>query len=487
MTTEQLPLPVKVKVLSFTKFFEETSFPIAMDTYQRGFVWSDEKVQQLVDDLADYQQVSKQPPYYMGPVLVHRNAKKQKCFIIDGQQRLTTLCLIHQQLNTCLPNNCELSYSPISARRIRGAFDKISNHPRLPEGDIFDRIALTVIDVERVDLAFIFFDTQNNRGVPLHATDLLKAYHLREVKGTTTDRQEVLQKLCAKGWEDIQHRKPVMSLEQEFAPTLFTKFLWRARYWTGRRVTYGSHDALMDEFQKRAWSAESAYDSIPLYRSRHNRLATALTLTQDGHRELHTKRILLSPKAMDLPFAIRQPVHKGVGFFLYSEKYAALLRWLVVAPNDSNEVLLFRSVYETLLRANSIYLREVFLLATLIYVDQFGDKKLWEFSLWLEHALGAIRLDKQQVRYEAAQNFFKNSILNLLDVIASGFRPEQVIDHLKTHHIHDDIYSRETIESGKRVQGIYKQAVLTYFGNISVGSLREKKMWIRAKLEEGNP
>jgi hypothetical protein len=481
-----------VKVRSFSDLFGKSKHPFAVDTYQRGFVWNDEKICQLADDLADYQKIpDPKPPYYMGTILVHFHAKKKKRFIIDGQQRLTALCVLYQQLKNDLPSNCALTYSPQSARRIRNAARLFRDHANHPNADIFQQVVFTVISVDRVDLAFTFFDTQNNRGVPLHATDLLKAYHLRAVDGTTTERKEALQTLCARRWEGIQQGVPVMSHDQEFAPSLFTKFLWRARYWTGGRVVYGGHDALMDEFQKQTWKAEGDHSTIPLYSSLHNRLGTALSLTRDGHSEIHTNRISLSPNAGDLPFAIRQPIHKGIGFFLYADKYSALLRRLVHEPTDAYEVLRFREVYEKLLMANSLFLREVFLLASLMYFDQFDDDKLWEFSLWLEHALGAIRLEKQQVRYEAAQNFVKQDPnnpgnLNLLDVIATGFRPEQVIVHLKTHHTHSEIYLGESIEVGKGVQGNYKQAVLAYFGQTNLTSLGGKDTWIATKLKRGS-
>lgn len=482
---------VEVSVLSLAELFRVSSLPLAVDTYQRGFVWNDEKILQLADDLADYQRDSDpKPPYYMGTVLVHRHAGKNKRFIIDGQQRLTALCVLHRQLTGHLPPQCALTYSPKSARRIRGAAGIFRDHPRSPNKDIFGQIVFTVICVERVDLAFTFFDTQNNRGVPLHATDLLKAYHLRAVDGDTIDRKEALQTLCARRWEGIQQGAPVMSHDQDFSPSLFAKFLWRARYWTGGRVVYGDHDALMDEFQKQTWKSPGDQATIPLYRSRHNRLGTALTLTRDGHGEIHTNRISLSPQAEDLPFAIRQPIHEGIGFFLYADKYAALLRRLVVEPTDSGEVQRFREVYERLLMANSIFLREAFLLASLMYADQFDDERLWEFALWLEHALGAIRLEQQQVRYQTAQNFFKQdrnnpSNLNLLDVIANGYRPEQIITHLQAHHTRRGTYENETIESGKGVQGVYKQAVLTYYGRTGLTSLRGKEHWIAAKHTGG--
>lgn len=106
------PVPVDVDVLHFSELFGASLPQLAVDSYQRGFVWIDEKIQQLADDLADYQQLpAPKPPYYMGTVLVHRHAEKGKRFIMDGQQRLTALCVLHQQLKGNLPANCALTYS----------------------------------------------------------------------------------------------------------------------------------------------------------------------------------------------------------------------------------------------------------------------------------------------------------------------------------------------------------------------------------------
>ena len=122
MSLDAATSPVEVSVLSFDELFAASSWPLAVDTYQRDFVWSNERIRQLVDDLANYQsERDPKPHYYMGTVLVHHHAEKGKRFIIDGQQRLTALCVLHQQLRGQLPAHCALAYSPESARRIRAA------------------------------------------------------------------------------------------------------------------------------------------------------------------------------------------------------------------------------------------------------------------------------------------------------------------------------------------------------------------------------
>ena len=91
---------VTVKVCSFNDLFtKEAIYPIAIDTYQRPYVWGKNKIQELINDLNEYLTDDKGLPYYMGNVLLHQHNKKQKLFIIDGQQRLTTIYLILHYLN----------------------------------------------------------------------------------------------------------------------------------------------------------------------------------------------------------------------------------------------------------------------------------------------------------------------------------------------------------------------------------------------------
>ena len=75
--------------------------------------------------------------------------------------------------------------------------------------------------------------------------------------------------------------------------------------------------------------------------------------------------------------------------------------------------------------------------------------------------------------------------MNLLDVIASGYRPEQVIAHLKNQHTGSETYAGERIETGKGVQGIYKAVVLAYYGRAELKSLGGKHAWIADKLNGG--
>ncbi|MCO8166741.1 hypothetical protein NJC40_02980 [Pseudomonas sp. 21LCFQ02] len=121
-----------------------------------------------------------------------------------------------------------LSYSGQSARHIAEGLQALKQMEAIAP-QIIERLRLTVIEVDSTDLAFTFFDTQNNRGVRLEATDLLKAYHLRAIDYAQgkTDLKAALQRHCAERWESLQRHPAVLSPGQDFAPNLFNRFLWR--------------------------------------------------------------------------------------------------------------------------------------------------------------------------------------------------------------------------------------------------------------------
>ena len=206
---------VDVQVYTFTELLT-LSYPLALDNYQRPYVWNREKIEQLVQDLHEFEAQknsnSATPDYYMGALLLHRNQGKKRLLVIDGQQRLTSLYVMHHVLTNRLPDGVDFHYrSVLSAQNIQqaqGIYRELKGKGKLPATDIFARLRFTVITVESEDLAFTFFDTQNNRGVPLAATDLLKAFHLRAIHSNNPIEDEQLQEHCARRWETLQVKGP---------------------------------------------------------------------------------------------------------------------------------------------------------------------------------------------------------------------------------------------------------------------------------------
>ena len=87
---------------------------------------------------------------------------------------------------------------------------------------VFLQCEVVVVILTNLDEAFQMFDSQNARGRALYPTDLLKAFHLREIGGGLRDagtKREVVEL-----WEDI----PAAHVNALFAEYLFKIRLWSA-------------------------------------------------------------------------------------------------------------------------------------------------------------------------------------------------------------------------------------------------------------------
>ena len=140
---------VTVRIRGFLELFKTSKSPLAIDTYQRPYVWSEGKVKQLVDDLRDFAKSAKEDEhYYIGTVLLHRDHAAKRHFVIDGQQRLTTLCVLHHVLHGALPENCDLAFrNPVSRQNIKAAHLQL-RAAELPAA-ILSRIRFTLMRPEK--------------------------------------------------------------------------------------------------------------------------------------------------------------------------------------------------------------------------------------------------------------------------------------------------------------------------------------------------
>jgi hypothetical protein len=471
---------VSVKVCSFIDLFTtEAIYPINIDTYQRPYVWGEDKVRELINDLSEYIHDSKGLVYYMGNVLLHQNDAKKKLFIIDGQQRLTTLSILYYILIGKFSDGDKMAmeyHSPLSAKNIKktqSIFQEIKEDWKTEAESLFSNIHITCITTLDEDMAFTFFDTQNNRGVKLFPTDLLKAYHLRAI-GNTDNLS--IQINCASRWEKIQKYQTMFGQKKDFTAELFHQFLWRSRAWRGQRVIYREGDVdILNEFQKNSLPSTTA-DTIPLYPNPNNVLGKKLQLKVNKGYTIYPANIDSNNSSAHLPFTLRQPINDGLGFFLFSEKYADLVQLLLFESEIvNNEIKSFRNFYKEVWQSMSLYLKELYVLSTVMYYDKFGSEKLLEFSLYLDHVLGSIRLEKAYIFKEAPLKFLKESDNNLLDIISQAFRTEEVIQFLKNLSQENLIYTNDKTERNKGVQGVYKNSLLNYYDKTDFTS---KQSWI---------
>ena len=126
--------------------------------------------------------------------------------IVDGQQRIVTSLLIAKCLTEEALISLEIPEHPKTIKHIVDNFNIISNYfERNPKNKeiiknfFLSNCTIQVLILENIDEAFQLFDSSNNRGKALYPTDLLKAFHLREIHRSDEKKLEM-----SELWENIK-------------------------------------------------------------------------------------------------------------------------------------------------------------------------------------------------------------------------------------------------------------------------------------------
>jgi hypothetical protein len=210
----------------------------AVDYYQREYKWQPKQVRELIQDLTgefldDYETSDERPDvsdyghYFLGSIII--SAREGQKFIIDGQQRLTTMSLLliflhnlqrgredavklnelifsekysKKSFNLDVPDRTacmetlfnqqpfEEADQPESIRNILARYRTIEEHfpanlstEALPffVDWLIENVHLVEITAHSDDDAYTIFETMNDRGLSLTATDMLKGYLLANI------------------------------------------------------------------------------------------------------------------------------------------------------------------------------------------------------------------------------------------------------------------------------------------------------------------
>ncbi|RKY86934.1 hypothetical protein DRQ11_07390, partial [candidate division KSB1 bacterium] len=216
----------------------------ALDYYQREYKWQTKQVAELIDDLAGKFLENYEPGhnrsaiesyghYFLGSIII--SDKDGRKFIIDGQQRLTTLTLLliriqhllddseqkmqlanlifsqrygKRSFNLDVPERAECMEAlyrgrpfddngqPESVVNILARYQDIEERfPQELAGDalpyfadwLIENVYLVEITAYSDEDAYTIFETMNDRGLSLTPTDMLKGYLLANI--TDTDRR----------------------------------------------------------------------------------------------------------------------------------------------------------------------------------------------------------------------------------------------------------------------------------------------------------
>jgi hypothetical protein len=481
---------VVVGTLTLESLFSfEGGYTLTIPDYQRPYVWKEKQVNKLLKDLNDFTPAGKRPEkhitagssHYLGSILLYQGDDGFE--IIDGQQRITTLLLLDAALRAehCLiltkKKELKLYYdAPASKVNIADNYKYIKEqyHQFLQPDQcalLLRHLTVTVIITRSQDDAFNFFVSQNNRGLTLGAVDFLKSYHLRELRNFTAG-----QRVFAKNWDKNN--------EGQFLTPLFSRILWRGRRWRGKSVAYDGPDDIQREFEEMAVSSGSD-DRVRFYPGRSHHINGKLSVSGKGELSFEGPAPVTDHSPALYPFSFRQPVEKGTGFFLYTEKYAEIYRYLFESEHtEGSELLMARDFYHEVYQKSGMsdYLKSLYKLCLIIYFDQFSDQGLYEFVLWLDYLLGSYRVQQKSIVSQTPVRICRDQADNLLDIITGAYRPAEVYDFM-IGITQDQFYRTDLTGEETGVRSDYIRHLKIYFGKEPSEELNQKKDWINARID----
>lgn len=84
------------QILSIKQLFKDAGVMYRIPVYQRAYSWGKPEIEQLVKDIFAGYKTSRDKNYYLGSLVLHHKGASEEStyFIVDGQQRLTTIFLL---------------------------------------------------------------------------------------------------------------------------------------------------------------------------------------------------------------------------------------------------------------------------------------------------------------------------------------------------------------------------------------------------------
>lgn len=350
--------------------------------YQRPYKWTIQNITDLLGDITnsiiDAGRYRTGFKYRIGTIIIH-NTDNGVADVVDGQQRIISLTLIKQCIEPGFTSSIlEKDFvNKVTQTNIHNNYNFIREWFSLKNDEAKEQfrkafaeiLEVVVISVDKVEEAFQLFDSQNTRGKELDPHDLLKAYHLREMKKYPYEMEHAVTK-----WE----AKDTSQIRDLFDLYLFPIWNWsrgiKSRPFTAKEIdTY------------KGIAEESSYS--------------------------YARR---ASKAMPY-FQITEPFIAGNDFFEMVEHYIYLLRD-VKSEIDNNKA--FSSIKEVLQTKSGSagfgYTKNLFYCALLCYYDKFHNfdemavKKLftWAFMIRVDmENLGFDSINKYAIGDETNQRY----------------------------------------------------------------------------------
>ena len=352
--------------------------------YQRKYAWESRQIGQLCRDLLHSANSRPDSAYHLGTLIFHRDTGKDFFYVVDGQQRLTTISeLLRQQLFYMSPDAvaekmCERQFSDKDARRINAEFLRYVEEDRNKILSALNKSTFVCIAVADITEAFQLFSTQNGRGRPLSPINLLKAFHFHEVeklRGSSLEIDEDRCKSLDKEWEELEREKA--GLDGKLLSQVVGEHLYRLRNWCrGEFPEKGFSNAKIDEFKGLtvdfATGAKIPLQNFSVLRHPFSRGEKGIEACLLAERD--------KEDGMNCFVSIDQPMINGEDFFEYAISYAKAYKLLFSNCSGMEE---FKKFYRDKCcrypgagRRGDTYARHIFESLCLFCFDRFGKAGL---------------------------------------------------------------------------------------------------------------
>lgn len=379
---------------------------LSIPEYQRPYRWNLKNVEQLLNDIFKNQSDGHNV-YLIGTVIVHK--KEDTFYLVDGQQRITTLVLLLKALyyQGNLPSlKYNHSDSFIHIQENFSFIEKWLSY-NIKERDAFKDYILKSCQVVRIVVnklneAFQMFESQNGRGKELEAYNLLKAYHIRAMSNDS--RASKIE--YDKQWESAAMYSR-NGYRNDLLRQLFNEQLFRTRKWTRAEDAYEFSKKEIEEFKGVTITKDSqldfAYQNVLIQQeiARQYMLTMNPSLFKIKNRFIHG-----DPNNINPFVSMTQLILNGSSFFEFVESYVEIYKRLFVYLSSS-QLYDFKQFYLEHCRYSGYnrrkgdgYIREVYKSAIMFLFDRFGELGVRNYYRDIYICLYKFRLTHKQVRYE---------------------------------------------------------------------------------------
>lgn len=393
-----------------------TDIKLVIPNYQRPYKWTAKNVIQLLDDILIAKSENKES-YRVGTLILHQENDAKTYNIVDGQQRTITFALLLKALGEdslkfleqSLTNNPHnIRNIPNNYQTLKRRISNISDKKELDELKEYIKYncELIVVITNNISEAFQFFDSQNARGKKLYPHDLLKAYHLREMKDLEVSETEKV----VKSWEN---------LEQSRLSTLFSDYLYRLKEWTKGNKAWELTEHNIDKFK-----GITRMENFPYAQFYKGAYAYADMVNQ-------TSIPFVSGMQNLRPFQLDTPIVAGKPFFDYATHYFQILK--DIQNNDKyegyfindNEIVKTLDLSKYKNGVGNRITRLLFDTSILLYVDRFcperpnksDTKMLEQFIVFAFIWAYSLRAQYYNLGWLSAQNYIMgNDLTNSFNI-----------------------------------------------------------------------